>query len=221
MAALGLAVILSVWLGLWGPLDLKVALYAVQKNSKTVLHAAQHWQTLIASMIAFFAARYAYVGAMAKVNFDRDQARQASLVRRLGLFLRLRHALGKLHRQLTDIEAALPSNYSITEKHPLLALLPIRIHTLPISYPTEIEEAWEKLDLIPPQLIFWLSQLRSDVPDIPSRIANIPATLQPTTSLPDGIVSLRLDCGKLRACIRLLMRNLDDEIAEIRKHEGL
>ena len=63
MAALMLSALITVWLGLWGPID-------IQK--------LKDWQPLMASIIAptivLGAATLAYLAAMAKVNHDRQEA---------------------------------------------------------------------------------------------------------------------------------------------------
>src|SRR6516164_435018 len=79
MAALMLSALITVWLGLWGPID-------IQK--------LKDWQPLMASIIAptivLGAATLAYLAAMAKVNHDRQEAVCQRNRERLGLFLRLR-----------------------------------------------------------------------------------------------------------------------------------
>ncbi len=85
--------VLTMWLGIWGPLD---------------LHQLKELQTLLATLIgaggAIGSATIAYRAAMAKVTLDREQAAKDLLRRKTGLYLRLEFALGRLAIEAREIE---------------------------------------------------------------------------------------------------------------------
>ena len=101
MAALMLSALITVWLGLWGPID-------IQK--------LKDWQPLMASIIAptivLGAATLAYLAAMAKVNHDRQEAERQRNRERLGLFLRLRASLWRVmfeaRKSILALDDAIP-----------------------------------------------------------------------------------------------------------------
>jgi hypothetical protein len=101
MAALMLSALITVWLGLWGPID-------IQK--------LKDWQPLMASIIAptivLGAATLAYLAAMAKVNHDRQEAVRQRNRERLGLFLRLRASLWRVmfeaRKSILALDDAIP-----------------------------------------------------------------------------------------------------------------
>ena len=51
------------------------------------------WQPLMAAIIALGAGTLAYRGAVAKVDFDREKEQRDTERKKIGLYLRLRHAL--------------------------------------------------------------------------------------------------------------------------------
>ena len=78
MSALMLVAVLTVWLGIAGPIDLT---------------KLKEWQPLIGACIAVGAAFIAYRAAMAKVDFDREIHLRTARQRNFGVYLRLDAAL--------------------------------------------------------------------------------------------------------------------------------
>lgn len=143
MSALMLAAMIAAALGLWGPLDLT---------------ELKEWQTLLAAVvapsIAICAAWIAYRGAMAKVEHDREEGARARNNARLGLFLRLRAALRQTlsdaGQRVTLIERSRPD---LGQRMVLTAM------HLKVYNPPSLAEAWESINLIPPNLISYIEGL--------------------------------------------------------------
>jgi hypothetical protein len=127
-----LTVVIVIWLGLWGPLDLEML---------------KGWQTLLAAVIApsiaLYAATLAYRGAMAKVELDREEAERKRVANRQGIYLRLRYRTARL---ASDASTALESLRVFPAKAKMAATY-YRPLTEKIE---ELEEAWKNLELLPP-----------------------------------------------------------------------
>jgi hypothetical protein len=87
-SAVGIVLILTMvtWLDLWGPVNIA---------------NLQPWQTLLTGFLAVFAAVIAYIGATAKVRFDREVRRQDVLQIKIALFFKLTFALENIVTQAT------------------------------------------------------------------------------------------------------------------------
>jgi hypothetical protein len=130
-----LAVVLGVWLGILGPINLE---------------GLHRWQTLLASLVAVVAAVIAYAAAMAKVNLDRKISDEQTLRRALAIFLKLEFAIQVLRQEARDLQKKVDGWNTG----------PFRTAALVISEPKELLEAWETLDLFPPKLTMALRMLR-------------------------------------------------------------
>ncbi|THD45779.1 MAG: hypothetical protein E8A46_28195 [Bradyrhizobium sp.] len=80
-SALMLSAILTVWLGLWGPID---------------LNKLQPWQPLLVGLFAIVAAIIAYRGATAIVRFNRETRDRDERRKKLGIYLRAEHTCNQL-----------------------------------------------------------------------------------------------------------------------------
>jgi hypothetical protein len=136
VSALLLAVVLGVWLGIFGPISLE---------------GLHRWQTLLASFVAVVAAFIAYAAAMAKVKLDRKISDEQTARRSLAIFLKLEFAIQVLRQESRDLQ----------KKVDAWNTGPFKIGALTISEPREFLEAWETLDLFPPNVTIALRLLRS------------------------------------------------------------
>ena len=213
MAALALIAILVTWLGLWGPLS---------------FDKLKEWQTLLAAIIApsiaLYAATLAYRGAMAKVEFDRELARHELIAKKLGLLLRLRHAVDQLaididvlmHMWPTQAERASWLDPNSQERGRTIHAASLKVSTLP----AEIVEAWEKLELLPAEAIFPLLTIKKAVPDIRSlhdSFAEDKTWYIDPFRRPPAVLQIYIDaCRELRVSVRELVGILDDTIERFR-----
>jgi hypothetical protein len=161
VAALMLATIMVVWLGLWGPIH---------------LDRLQQWQTLLAAIIApsiaLYAATLAYRGAMAKVNLDRAELDRRQMSEQLGLFLRVRAAAERVSEESGARIAMLnfqPSNDALRTS------ITIGPEQLSIAVPVELNEAWSRLDIFPAALIRQIEILRRLLPVLQSEMEKFAA----------------------------------------------
>jgi len=139
ISALMLAAILTVWLGLWGPIELS---------------KLEKWQTLIASFVALIAAGIAYRGATAKVRYDQEVAAKEALRQKLALLLKLEFAL----RQLID--KARGTKFMFASAIPGQTF---SARDFDIEEPPELEEAWASLDIFPRHLIGEIRNVRNSL----------------------------------------------------------
>src|SRR5262249_14732529 len=98
-----LAVLLTIWLSISGPID----------GSKL-----KDWQTLMAAFVALGAAAIAYHAAMAKVHLDRQVADQSAESLRLKLTIQLRHELNVFAREVRLLQSLLKTA-SLVELEPM------------------------------------------------------------------------------------------------------
>lgn len=138
MSALLFAGILSVWLGIAGPINIE---------------GLHRWQTLLASFVAVIAATIAYSAAMAKVKQDRKISEEQILRRGLAIFLKLEFAIQVLRQEARDLEKKVGDSRNKSFKTADLAILE----------PKEMLEAWDTLDLFPPNLMQALRILRASL----------------------------------------------------------
>ncbi|MGJ5000547.1 hypothetical protein ACQR10_04435 [Bradyrhizobium sp. HKCCYLRH2060] len=156
IAALILTVVLTVWLGLWGPFEIS---------------KLQQWQTVMAAIIAptlaLIPATIAYKGAMAKVDHDRQEAERRRNNERLGLYLRLRASLRRTHADaFSRVEL-------IEDKQLSQILWGLRIspNMITVYNPPEVQEAWQALHLIPPSVIVNIEALKQLLPQIEQELS--------------------------------------------------
>jgi hypothetical protein len=132
ISGLMLAAVFSVWLGLWGPVDLS---------------KLQQWQTLMAAIIApslaLLPATIAYKAAMAKVNFDREMHDAQERRRVLNVRKRLHFAVAIFWSEVIDLRKKMvPVIGNKVEG--------IRADAITLNLPNEIHEAWEHADVLDP-----------------------------------------------------------------------
>jgi hypothetical protein len=155
-SALLLVAVLGVWLGILGPISVE-GLY--------------RWQTLLASFVAVIAAFIAYAAAMAKVKLDREISDEQIMRRALAIFLKLEFAIQVLRQEARDLQ----------KKVDVWATEPFKTSALAISEPREFPEAWETLDLFPPNVTLALRLLRSALVTYKTELARFnPETAFPT-----------------------------------------
>ena len=134
----------------------------------------QGWQTLIAALVALVAARRAYAAAMAKVEFDREMARNEIVSKKIGLLLRLKLAVTKLVFEISRFADALEK---AKEVEPTIGGGSVRVAAtdLKLSNSPEFEEIWSKLDLVPAEAIDGLIMIRETISDFIDRANKFPA----------------------------------------------
>ncbi|MHC4043807.1 hypothetical protein [Bradyrhizobium sp. 23AC] len=145
-----LAAITAVWLGLWGPIDLA---------------RLKEWQTLMAGGLAVSAAGLAYQGAMAKVKLDREEAERKRNAEQLGLYLRLRTSLERVHQDASACIALIDAYQpDIGESFEVSA------DEIAVLNPPVLNEAWDKIYLIPPALLSSVEGLHRLLPAIEAEL---------------------------------------------------
>jgi hypothetical protein len=142
VSAVGIVLILLIvmWLGLWGPVDLS---------------HLKEWQTLTTGILALVAAGIAYLGATAKVRYDREVLAAENQRRKLALYLKIELALQSLSNKARSLEFNLgdpPVNEDRLVTHEAL---------FAITEPPELEEAWMYLDLFPRETIAEIRNIRN------------------------------------------------------------
>jgi hypothetical protein len=131
-SALMLATVLTAWLGLWGPINFE---------------RLQQWQTLLASCIAVMAASIAYAASMAKVRLD-QRIHEAGVARqRAAISLRLKFAAEAVYRNVERVHVFNGDVFSDAE--------------IRFVEPKEFEEAWLKLEDLPPKAVVALESVRN------------------------------------------------------------
>ncbi|WP_315716347.1 MULTISPECIES: hypothetical protein [unclassified Bradyrhizobium] len=139
ISALMLTTILTVWLGLWGPIDLS---------------KLEKWQTLMASILALVAAGIAYRGATEKVRHDKAIAAAEEARRKLALYLKMemacRLAAGRAHEMQTGLMFPPVDEDKIISRSTLFQ----------IDEPPELEEVWAFLDLFPRKALAQIRNVR-------------------------------------------------------------
>jgi hypothetical protein len=162
-SALLLAVVLGVWLGIFGPISLE---------------GLHRWQTLLASFVAVVAAFIAYAAAMAKVKLDRKISDEQTMRRALAIFLKLEFAIQVLRQEGRDLQKKVDS-WNVG---------PFKTTALAITEPKEILEAWETLDIFPPKLTTALRLIRAALITYKTDLARFdPETAFPTIPNTPGL----------------------------------
>jgi hypothetical protein len=174
----------------------------------------KEWQPLMAAIVALAAGAMAYLGAMAKVNYDREQEQRDAEKEKVGLFLRLRHAMQKLENESTEVCDRLGMNVMSSNRK-------ISISQIPMTSREEFDEAWRSLELLPVDLSFWLDLTRTELPRALKRLESIPPEdiidvplLGISDSTPLG--EYRQTAIKLREASQTIVDTLDKEIIKIR-----
>ena len=134
ISALMLTAVLTVWLGLWGTVDLS---------------KLEKWQTLMTGFVALIAAGIAYRGATAKVRYDREVADREEMRRKVALFLKLEVALTQLYEKARILN----NRFAIHR-------LGWEAADVALDEPPELEEAWARLDLFPRHVIAEIRNIR-------------------------------------------------------------
>jgi hypothetical protein len=146
-SAVGIVLILAIvaWLDLWGPVDVS---------------KLQNWQTLTAGIatgsMALIAATIAYVGATAKVRFDREVAERDDKRRKLALYLKIEFAF----EQLIEKGRSLGVHFTFG---PVVGNQNFSARDFHIDEPPELEEAWASLDIFPRHLIAEIRNVRNSL----------------------------------------------------------
>ena len=112
----------------------------------TLYKVIHDFQGLIAATVALTAAMIAYRGAMAKLSFDRVEADKRRHSEKLALLLRLRSAINGLTYNVNHIVSVLSGTDDSTEYK--IRMLEKIFGGREFGAPTEIDEAWQRLDLL-------------------------------------------------------------------------
>lgn len=127
------------------------------------------WQPTFAAIIALGGGTLAYKGAMAKVEYDREQARDERINERLGLLLRLQHSVAKLCFRSTALidfydktrRSENPDDWRIMEAS-----------FMDLGSVPDLEEAWQHLQMIPTDMITPLAILHDKLPELAEQFKN-------------------------------------------------
>jgi hypothetical protein len=141
-AALLFATVLAVWLSILGPLNID-------------LGELRNWQTLMAAFVALGAAIIAYNAAIQKVRLDREIADREILRKKLSLYLKLEFALQELGDRARLIGKSTSWIINNSKK--------VSLEDIQIIEPSEIEEAWNYLDVFPMQTIQEMRTVRTSL----------------------------------------------------------
>jgi hypothetical protein len=201
ISALGAAILITVWLGVDGPIELE---------------KLKEWQTLMAAIIApsiaFLAAIVAYKAAMAKVNFDREVHEKTMQRHRRGLMLRLRFAL---EHNISQGAALLDTINLQSEKGGEVSVTPQTFAA--ISTPLELDEAWKDLGLFDALLTNKIAVIKTQFREIEIVRSQWPSDKKWTFKRPDFPEDLSLLAEidtKLEEHCRNAIELLDERLAE-------
>ncbi|WP_375414643.1 hypothetical protein [uncultured Bradyrhizobium sp.] len=175
--------------------------------------ALKEWQPLMASLIAFIAGTYAYKGAMAKVNYDRDRELRDLARKRLGLYLRLRYASEKLVVETRNVRMAVGFNISAGTRK-------TGVYAIKIAEKSEFNESWENLDLFPVSISVHIDAIRTKLPRAIEMLASFPDTT--TFEVPatgprynDPVYRYANLCGQIEDVAATLIKSLDAQIGNM------
>lgn len=130
------------------------------------------YASVIAAFVAVGGAMIAYQAAMAKIDEDRSRELRELDRRKLRLYLRLRFGLQRLsnHADAKDFIVDPPLNKDGTKSvNPL-----IEVKSLRLDARSEIDEAWENLDLLPNLVAAEIDWLRREMLSIDEMLAGLP-----------------------------------------------
>lgn len=154
MSLLLLAIVLTVWLGMWGPLS-----WGIEGpiTALRIVNYLQKWQTLMAGMmaigaatIALYGARLAYKASMAKVDLDRKTLQETRERTTLGVALRASYAAQRImlrasgHADWLELSDEIGKEWKVEMR----ALF------------DELDEIWKHLDLFPREVAQKVSDLK-------------------------------------------------------------
>jgi hypothetical protein len=186
---------------------------SVEQTISAIAAYAQQWQTLLAAFVALAAAKRAYAAAMAKVEFDRDLAEQALISRKLGLFLRLHHSLLEVMfrtRNVAEYLKGIAKESDETE-------VEVETESLRIYLPTEIDEAWNSLELFPGDTMKALSTLKRIMPVAMNFEQFFPTLIEgKAKTTRDDLFDYRVMVGDVEASAKEIFQSLDSAIDEFR-----
>jgi hypothetical protein len=152
-SALLLAVVLTAWLGIAGPVNLE---------------AVRGWQTLIAAGIALIAATIAWNAAMAKLRFDEGAMEITERRKRLATLFRADLAINELRETVFAVENELED----MRANPFFAKQ-WSAERLRIEEPREFEVVWDNLDIFPRTIIRQLATVRHRIRVINSQVVSL------------------------------------------------
>jgi hypothetical protein len=203
MAALMLAAALVAWLGVWGPIRISY-------------DAVKDFQPLIAAMVALGAATLAFRGAMAKVELDRENSRRDRSGRKLGLYLRLRFRLQRAVTEMGHATVELDSLLEAAERDKTVTWKPSDFRVTEFE---EINEAWEKLDLLPEPAFDHVDRLRTLMPRINALIAGISEPEKEQQTRRWYVAIVRRHSGRSLDAAENLIRSLDAAIDRLERFD--
>lgn len=168
ISAIMLAGILTVWLGIWGPLSWP---------------ALKEWQTLMSAIIApslaLIPATIAYKAAMKNVNFQRSEAERRRESERLALFIRLQHAADKMATEATRASLKI----KLVQHAPIEITISKR--DLVLHDQIELDEAWRCANLLPAPILGNVAAWRTLVQELMHRLDDYDSKHHWTFNLPD------------------------------------
>jgi hypothetical protein len=196
VSAVGIVLILLIvtWLGLWGPVDLS---------------HLKEWQTLTTGILALVAAGIAYLGATAKVRYDREALAAENLRRKLALYLKTDLALRFLSRKASKMLVELVQPPSNEDKL-------VTREAFAITEPPELEEAWTYLDLFPTKTIAEIRNIRSRLRNLAlMESGEYKVVWRVDADRPFEIVLLRDELRELSQSAALVVKTLEPLIKEM------
>jgi hypothetical protein len=128
IAALILSAVLTAWLGISGPITAPIW---------------KDWQPLMAACVALIGATLVYLGAMAKVAFDREVHQTAERQKRVGVYLRLLFPIQFVEARAMRIRDKARARPGFAQK------TTVSKSDLAPSEPEALIDAWNKLELFP------------------------------------------------------------------------
>ncbi|WP_315768434.1 hypothetical protein [Bradyrhizobium sp. SZCCHNR2012] len=172
------------------------------------------WQPPMAAIIALGAGTLAYRGAMAKVNFDREKEQRDTERKKLGLYLRLRHAAEKLREEADNVVQRL--GFNMWSAHRKVSTPQIQM-----TDRADFDEAWNHLEMFPATLSFDLDLIRSELPRALKLLKSIPETDTaevPITGFGDfhPLGEYRTIAEKIVKAADRIVQKLDSEIVTFR-----
>lgn len=129
------------------------------------------WQTLIAAFVALGAAVFAFIGAMAKVNLDRQHKGEDLNRIRMGVFLRLQTSLLMVRRNARSAIAEIDNRSK--------SLTGARIDDLGPPPGIDLDDAWENLHLFPQPIAYKIANIRLNLLGLASATEERPVIIVP------------------------------------------
>jgi hypothetical protein len=200
VSALMLATILTVWLGIWGPIDLS---------------KLKEWQTSMAAAVALLAATLAYKGATAKVDFDREEAERERTDAKLGLYLQLRTQLVRIAGECYQANRMIDDLREVTDAKNIYAWYP-----RPFADANEIDEAWNKLFLFPREAYEEIQKMREGVATVCRLLTDAIRQLEEKHTVDDARSAYTCnELQELEATSRRLLIILDNSLLRLKRFD--